>query len=85
MSSSFLNIEQGQSAEGVYSLDAEADSVRVQVANDQGEVIRVLDLGVQQKGTHSFTWDGRDDSGDLASAGTYRYSINAKTSTGRND
>ena len=82
VSSSFLNMKQGQSVEGVYSLNGEADSVKVQIANDQGEVIRVLDLGLQKQGTHTFTWDGKDDAGDALSAGTYRYSINARTSTG---
>lgn|SRR5574341_256632 len=57
----------------------EAESVKVNIADHTGAVVRTLDLGAQGPGRHAVDWDGRDKDGDPVPDGTYRYSVSAKS------
>jgi hypothetical protein len=49
----------------------EQHSVSLTVHNAIGQVVRKLYSGLQPAGSHSATWDGRDDNGNLLPSGTY--------------
>ena len=49
----------------------------VVVYNLQGEAVRTLVRGQMAAGYHRLTWDGRGDNGELLSAGTYIYRLQA--------
>jgi flagellar basal-body rod modification protein FlgD len=63
---------------GGLTLDAAADQVRVTVKDPNGLVMRTLDLGNLDAGTHNFTWDGKTDAGAQAVNGIYGISVAAK-------
>jgi len=49
------------------------DRLTVVVVDSGGHVVRtLLDSGFRPKGVQSFSWDGRDDSGQVVEAGTYK-------------
>ncbi len=48
-----------------------SDRARVDVFDVRGRRVRVLADETLSPGVHSFTWDGRDQSGAVAAAGTY--------------
>ncbi|MBS4222817.1 S8 family serine peptidase [Lederbergia citrea] len=50
--------------------------VTVQILKD-GKVVRNVESGIQKAGgSQKFTWDGKDDAGNLLADGKYRYKIN---------
>ncbi len=55
----------------------EAASVQVTIYNALGRAVRTLVNGEFAPGTHSVTWDGRDDNGQQAASGLYLYTVKA--------
>ncbi|MBN2413949.1 T9SS type A sorting domain-containing protein [candidate division KSB1 bacterium] len=49
--------------------------VTVKIYDIRGSLVRTLAQGRFSAGYHNLTWDGRDESGQLVSAGTYIYQI----------
>jgi flagellar basal-body rod modification protein FlgD len=68
---------------GGVELASAADSVKVTVLNEQGAVLRVLDLGGQEAGLVRFAWDGKDAAGVLQANGGYSFKV-AATAAGSN-
>ncbi|MBI5109122.1 MAG: flagellar hook assembly protein FlgD [Rhodocyclales bacterium] len=65
-------------AAGGLTLEAAADQVTVTVKDLNGLVMRTLNLGDLDAGTHNFSWDGTTDAGALAVNGNYGISVAAK-------
>jgi flagellar basal-body rod modification protein FlgD len=66
---------------GSYSID-EGGNVTIDVYDSQGQRVRTLYQGIEDKGEHSVNWDGRDDTGTLAGDGTYTFEITARDENG---
>ena len=47
--------------------------VAVKITDKDGKVIRTITLADQKAGNASFTWDGKDEAGIVAPAGTYTF------------
>lgn len=61
------------------SLDIEkAAQASIDIYNIRGQRIRRLARGVLAKGTHIFSWDGRDDNGRGVASGIYTVRLNAR-------
>lgn len=52
--------------------------VRLRVYDTQGRVLRTLAAGPRVAGTYAVAWDGRDESGRRAPAGTYFYQLSGQ-------
>lgn len=76
VSGSKLQLSQGNSLGGV-SLDSGADKVVVSVLDASGNVVKTMDMGAQTAGSHTFTWDGKTDSGATAADGIYTLKVTA--------
>lgn len=76
---SSADLEAGQGASGAVSLSAAAESLKVEVRNSKGEVVRTLDLGSRASGLQEFTWDGKSESGEEAPAGVYEFKVVSTT------
>jgi hypothetical protein len=50
-------------------------SVSVIVKNDEGQAVRTLYAGDLKAGKWSFDWDGKDDAGQVAKAGSYTIEV----------
>ena len=65
-----------------YELSRDA-TVRIDLVDEEGAVVRRLEVGRQPAGLQQFRWDGRDAAGTLVSAGVYRYVIIGETPDGQ--
>ena len=61
----------GSAVSGAVGVTNTAADVQLVVKDGSGKVVRTLDLGAQQSGLASFSWDGTDDSGNPVPAGDY--------------
>lgn len=61
----------GGSIAGAVELGTSAASVQVEITDANGQLVRRLEVGGQEAGMASFTWDGRNENGDVAPAGHY--------------
>lgn len=48
----------------------------LKITNSEGTVVRTIDLTNQSAGNASFTWDGKDDAGNVLPSGTYNFAAN---------
>ena len=51
--------------------------VKVDVFNDQGQLVRTLVNETLNAGQFEVTWDGKNDAGQQVASGVYIYKINA--------
>ena len=72
--SSSMTIGAGQSVDGAVDLPSDTGGVLIQVSDAYGQPVRTIQLGAQQSGLASFTWDGRDSNGAPVPAGDYSFS-----------
>jgi hypothetical protein len=56
---------------------ASKENVTLAVYDVSGRLVRMLTSGTQDVGTHSITWDGRNDAGSTVSSGVYFYRLDA--------
>jgi flagellar basal-body rod modification protein FlgD len=66
------------------TLAGPAQQVTVAIKDGQGNVVRTLKLGAEPGGTLPITWNGADDSGQPAPAGTYSLNVTATDANGQN-
>ena len=59
-----------------YSL-IERATVRLEIFSAAGQKVRTLQNSTQQPGNYKLVWDGRNDSGQMVSSGTYFYRVTA--------
>lgn len=62
-----------------FDLATSADSVKLKITNDAGDVLKSFDLGGQAAGMQSLTWDGLDESGAAVTSGSYHAVISASS------
>lgn len=60
-----------------FELMRDADSVIITILDENGNVVREVDLGSIPAGVSSFTWDGQLNDGTTAPDGSYIFSVNA--------
>jgi flagellar hook assembly protein FlgD len=58
----------------VFSLEQTSD-ISLTIFNVLGQKVKVLANESKQAGTHSLSWDGRDEMGALVSTGLYFYTL----------
>ncbi|MEM7611953.1 MAG: flagellar hook assembly protein FlgD [Pseudomonadota bacterium] len=70
----------GGVTEGAVELENASGSVRVDVTDASGQLVRSIDLGVRAVGTAGFRWDGLDAEGQPVEPGIYQF--NARVARG---
>ncbi|MFU2330759.1 flagellar hook assembly protein FlgD [Pseudomonas sp. NFX98] len=58
---------------GAVVLPQSVAQAEVKITDKDGKVIRTITLADQKAGNASFTWDGKDNAGNVAPAGTYTF------------
>lgn len=66
---------------GEVSLPSGTSQLLFNIYDQNGEVVRRIDMGAQPSGSIAFQWDGNDQSGKPAIAGTYYLGAEAKYGT----
>ncbi len=72
-----LSLVGGQARGGLY-LAAPADRVVLTVFDGAGNAVQTQALGARDAGSFSFVWDGRTNTGAVAPAGRYRFTVSAE-------
>jgi len=71
----------GGSAAWTYNLDAAAASTQLAITDANGRTVYTAN-GETTAGNHSFTWNGKDASGNQLADGTYKMTVTASDSAG---
>lgn len=64
-----------------YNISERAD-VKITIFDESGNLVRSFDIGKQDAGNHSTTWNGKDDFGNSLSTGEYVFQVIATDSDG---
>ncbi|KAA0977776.1 flagellar hook assembly protein FlgD [Pseudomonas sp. ANT_J28] len=70
-------VDTSKSFSGTIAVPASVDPVKVKITDADGKVVRTIDLGSEVAGTSTFIWDGKNDAGEVAKAGTYTFGATA--------
>lgn len=73
---------QGYAVPGSVTLGGAAASVAITISDANGNEVRTMDLGAHGAGVMQFSWDGRNDTGTVQPAGSYKMSVVAKDQKG---
>ena len=65
-----------------FELQGEAESVTIEVMDEDGKVVRTMTSGTADKGENDIVWDGRDDNGNPVPDGSYEFRIEAENEDG---
>jgi len=71
-----LSIHGGKVSEGYYQL-SKPGKVKIEIYNDQGELIRTLEKGGKDGAKQTFIWDGNSQSGIKQPDGKYAFRVSA--------
>lgn len=77
-----IPLKNGDSVPVAYKLEGSADRVILLVQDSTGEMIRKINLESRAQGVHEFSWDGRDNDGDVMPDGNYGFNVFARTDGG---
>lgn len=71
--SNVANKPAGEGIDAVVSMPkSSSGDVIVNIENEAGELIRTMNIGKQAPGNNEFSWDGKDENGELVKEGNYR-------------
>jgi flagellar basal-body rod modification protein FlgD len=73
----------GQSSGWVYSLDAPAKNVTLQVYDSNNQLVSGVALGAEGSGEHAYSWNGKSLSGSALPDGVYTLKVNAVGADGK--
>jgi flagellar basal-body rod modification protein FlgD len=71
-----LALSNAQAVGGI-DLASAADSVKLQITDSAGNVVRTLDMGPQSAGQVGFSWDGTNNNGQAVADGSYSFTVSA--------
>jgi flagellar basal-body rod modification protein FlgD len=63
-------------------VQSDAHDVTMKISDSNGRVVRTMDLGAEQAGIVTPTWDGKDDSGNVLPDGKYTFAVQATDENG---
>lgn len=67
---------------GKFNFDDAVSSPVLTISNANGTVVRTVSMDSLAAGDNSYSWDGRDDSGNLLAAGAYTFAVSGTTAGG---
>ncbi len=73
---SSMNLQNGVASYGV-DLPQAVDNLTVTITDSAGNTVKTMNLGAENAGTLSLSWDGSTNSGAKAANGTYQFSVKA--------
>jgi flagellar basal-body rod modification protein FlgD len=75
-------VDTSQSFKASLALPVSSSNVYVNIYDKAGSAVSRVNLGEQAAGNVSFTWDGKDSSGNLLPPGTYKFEAQASYADG---
>lgn len=77
-----MNLDGENPIDLAFRLDDSADSVKVTILDEAGNLVRQIDLNGRSSGDHTFEWNGDDLSGQRVKAGLYSFEVEATNKAG---
>ncbi len=65
-----------EAVSGSVDLDSSTSSLKIEVTDQAGQLVKTINLGEQLSGVVKFAWDGTDENGNLMSPGKYTFNAN---------
>ncbi|KRP41378.1 flagellar basal-body rod modification protein FlgD [Pseudomonas libanensis] len=75
-------VDTSKSMNGSVQVPSAVGNVSVKITDKDGNVVRTLDMDAQSAGSQSFIWDGKNEKGEIAPAGTYTFNATTKNDKG---
>ncbi|AZE57022.1 Flagellar basal-body rod modification protein FlgD [Pseudomonas synxantha] len=75
-------VDTSKSMNGSVEVPAAVGNVSIKITDKDGNVVRTVDMGAQSAGSQSFIWDGKNEKGEIAPAGTYTFNATTKNDKG---
>ena len=72
-----IQLESGENEEIHFELSADSSSVFMNIYNDSGGLVKIIENGLMGKGKQSVEWDGTDNEGNTLPNGKYKYEVMA--------
>ncbi|KJZ43471.1 MULTISPECIES: flagellar hook assembly protein FlgD [Pseudomonas] len=66
-------VDTSKSLSGTVVVPSSVAAATLNITDASGKTVRTIDLGAQKAGNASFIWDGKNDAGETAAAGTYTF------------
>jgi flagellar basal-body rod modification protein FlgD len=79
-----IGLASGSAYAGIDVAD-DADSVKVDITDSNGLLVRSMELGSVKAGSHTFSWDGKSNEGVAAADGNYTFTVAAQQGTNKVD
>lgn len=76
VSGNTIQLSNGEAKFGL-ELKQAAESVKLSIKDSSGNVVHSMELGSQQAGLQTLSWDGQTDAGTTAAPGKYSFSVEA--------
>jgi len=67
-----------------YELAGDAEEVTIKIYDEDDNLVKTIELGTQDEGMQSYTWDGLNNDLSSSAAGKYHYEVTAKDADGAN-
>jgi len=72
-----VSVTDGAASQFGVDIPSTADAVTVSVLDQNGNVVRTIDMKGQTAGVHDIAWDGKNDAGTAVPDGAYTFKANA--------
>ncbi|MBT8358787.1 MAG: flagellar hook capping protein [Desulfobacterales bacterium] len=72
-----IQLENGENEEIHFELSADSSSVYVNIYNESGGLVKIIENGLMGNGKQSLEWDGTDNEGNTLPDGNYKYEVMA--------
>ena len=75
-------VDTSKSMTGSVAVTSAVGNVSIKITDKDGNVVRTIDMGAQNAGNSDFIWDGKNDAGEVAPAGTYTFAATTTNDKG---
>jgi flagellar basal-body rod modification protein FlgD len=77
-----IQLEDGKASTIHYTVADDAETVLANVLDEDGNVVRTVDLGGMNAGEYDFVWDGMDSDGNVMDDGVYTVTLMTQDADG---
>ncbi|EGB15957.1 flagellar hook capping protein [Pseudodesulfovibrio mercurii] len=70
-----VSLSEGNASTIYYGFGETVSSIIMNIYDSEGAIVRTVELGSKESGTYQYTWDGKDEDGELLPDGQYGVGI----------
>jgi len=77
-----LDVEDGTASSSTYTLESDVETLKAYIYDEDGSLVRTVDIGAKDAGDYDFQWDGKDDDGNTVDDGIYTLAVAGTDASG---